>query len=381
MLKPIFLKNVLKLICVILSFSIGMNALYAQQWQNINRRSDFVPIQTPNHSFRGDGTDGMGYINQNNSESMGNVLNGGQMLTSPNAATLTYQIHVLGEVVNPGTVHVMASERLSEAIKRAGDVAEHGSKRRIQIRRNGKVIQTIDLLKFRLYGQLDNNPYLLDNDVIFVPLKDRTIQIVGAVKRPLIYELANEKSVWDVIQLAGGYSAGVAKSEPVRLIRFVDGKQEVIEIKMDSAELKETKIQNGDVVYISNMITKDNKFDYHLSKLPGDNVFYPSYEDRVFVLGGVSQPGAFPFNPHYTLHQYISLSGGYTKMATGNIHVLTQDGKKHKVKSKKKITINPGDTILVGHRRIPPEGWVSLGMSLAGFGLSTTATVLSLTNR
>jgi len=309
------------------------------------------------------------------------LLDRGAALTQPSTSGLMYQIHILGEVSNPGTYRIMASERLSEVLQRSGGVADQGSNRKIEIRRNGKVQKRIDLLKFQLEGKLDHNPYLLDNDVVFVPLKDKTVQVVGAVKRPNIYELANEKKLSQVIKLAGGFSGGMAKGDPIRVIRFVNGKKEVIKIKQSDARFSNFAINNGDVIYISNVVTAGHEFDYDIAKLPGDNIFYPSYEDRVFVLGGVNTPGAYPFSPYYSIHQYISLAGGFTKMSTGKMHVLTSDGKKIKIKKNRKTIVNPGDTILVGHRRIPPEGWVSLGMSLASFGLSTTSTVLYLTDK
>lgn len=303
---------------------------------------------------------------------------GRMMPMDSGSSGLMYQVHVLGEVERPGTFRVMASERMAEVLKRAGGVDEQGSERNIEIRRNGKTVKRIDLLRFQLHGELDHNPYLLNNDVVFVPLRKSAIQIVGAVKRPDTYELAGEKNGWAAIVLSGGFSAGASQSEPVRVIRFEDGEKRVIEVGHSKTELANFQIRNGDVIFVSNVVTAGHDFDYDIAKLPGDNVFYPSYEDRVFVLGGVAQPGAHPFSPYYSVHQYISLAGGFSQLATGKLQVITANGKKYRVKDKKQVKINPGDTILVGHRRIPPEGWVTLGMSLASFGLSTTSTILYL---
>jgi hypothetical protein len=63
--------------------------------------------------------------------------------------------------------------------------------------------------------------------------------------------------------------------------------------------------------------------------------------------------------------------------------VITPEGKKAGIRKKNMdtFTINPGDTILIGERRIAPEGWVSILMSVAGFGLSTTSTILLLKDK
>ena len=68
-------------------------------------------------------------------------------------------------------------------------------------------------------------------------------------------------------------------------------------------------------------------------------------------------------------------------MATGKLKVMTAEGKKYRIKENEKRKINPGDTIFIGYKRIPPERWVSLAMSLASFGLSTTTTILYLSDR
>lgn len=376
MLKQIVkMKTLIQILAIVLTYSIAFGSLHAQMTRS--RR-----FATPGgSSFR---------QNDALSEDVDGVLREGRMELETGgafprgyASSLMYQVHVLGEVNNPGTYRVMASERVAEVLQRAGGIAEQGSNRRIVIRRDGRTVKRVDLLKFQQYGKLEHNPYLLDNDVVYVPLKNRTIQVVGAVKRPETYELGGEKTAWEAVRLAGGFSSGVAKNEPVRIIRYVGGQKEVIEVSAEKSELINTHIEDGDVIFVPNVITAGHEFDYDIGKLPGDNIFYPSYEDRVFVLGGIAAPGAYPFNPYYNIHQYISLAGGYTKLSTRKMQILTPKGEKYKIKRKTKgepkRRINPGDTILVGERRIPPEGWVNLIMGIAGFGLSTTATVLTLT--
>lgn len=309
------------------------------------------------------------------------LMTKGMMMTEPSMSGLTYQVHVLGEVKNPGTYRITASDRLSEVLLRAGGVDEQGSQRNIEVRRTGEKTKKVDLLAFQIFGDLSDNPYLLDNDVVYVPLKSDTIQVVGAVKRPRDYELKSEKILADAIKLAGGFSVGAATNSPVRVVRFVGGEKKVIEVAANDNDMSHFELQNGDTIFVPHVITEKNKFDYDIPKLPGDNIFYPSFEDRVFILGGVEAPGAYPFNPYYNMSQYLSLAGGTTKMSTGRIRLITPDGKNRPVRKKDKdtIVINPGDTILVGERRIAPEGWVSIIMGIASFGLSTTATVLALT--
>ncbi len=303
-----------------------------------------------------------------------------ESLSNPSSLVLTYQVHILGEVTFPGTYRVSVSARLSEAIDGAGGVLERGSGREIELRRNGARTQIVDLLSFKQLGNLNDNPYLLDNDVIYIPLKKRAVEIVGPVKRPDIYEIKNEKTVQDMITLAGGFTPGVSKRGGIKIIRFTSGEKKILDVPNTEEARQKFQIEGADVIIIPHVLLEKNKFDYNLAKLPGDNIFYPSYEDRVFVLGAVFQPGPQPFNQYANLRQYLTLAGGTTKMAKiRKIRILTNSGKS--VRAKDTTQINPGDTIIVPEHYMPPESWINLTLGLISTVLGITTTVLVLTNR
>lgn len=301
---------------------------------------------------------------------------GGTTMGEASMISMGYQVHVLGEVMQPGTYRVSASDRVSEVLQRAGGLAENGSERNIELRRKGGGVQHVDLLNFVLFGKLDENPYVTDNDVIFVPLRSKVVQVVGAVKRPETYELKGETSLADVTELAGGFNAATSMDEPIRVIRYAGGKKTVDEVPIDPQGLKDFAVQNGDVVVVPNLVTKDTSFDYNVASIPGDQVFYPSYEDRVFVLGGVAFPGAYPFSPYYMVNQYISLSGGVNDRGTDHYTIISIDGKTRKAKPNDRV--NPGDTIAVKQRWMSPAAWAGFALSIASFGLSASSTIIAL---
>lgn len=304
---------------------------------------------------------------------------GGATGTTMGEATMIsmgYQVHVLGEVVNPGTYKVAASDRVSEVIKRAGGFDQNGSERNIELRRRGGGVVRVDLLAFKLFGKLDQNPYVTDNDTIFVPLRKSVIQVVGAIKRPDYYELKNEKTLADTVELAGGFNAATAMKEPIRVIRFENGEKTVHEVPIDNADMKNFSILTGDVVVIPNIVTKGTKFDYNVAAIPGDQPFYPSYEDRVFVLGGVATPGAYPFSPYYTVNQYVTLAGGLNERGKAKYKVVTVDGKSHNAKPNSRV--NPGDTIVIKQSWMSPAAWMGFALGFASFGLSASATVIAI---
>lgn len=296
------------------------------------------------------------------------------------AGGLIYQIHVVGEVGHPGTYRIPVSTRASEALLLAGGIKKNGSERNIELRRSQAPKRKIDLVAYKLFGKLEDNPYLMDNDVIYVPLKQRAIEVEGAVKRSGFYELKNERTLADAIRLAGGLTQGASRKDPIRIIRYdSEEKKNVIEIRNDEEELRTTELLSGDVIVVPHIFTTENRFDYNLKELPNDNLFYPSFEDRVFVIGAVEVPGAYTFNQHYRLSHYLAIAGGMTRMAKKNIKIVTPDGKEVKTHADNdKILINPGDTVYVPERVFSRETWISLFTTLASLGLSAASTAIVL---
>lgn len=292
----------------------------------------------------------------------------------------TYQIHILGEVDTPGTYRVAPSTRLSEAVEVAGGVLGRGTERSIELRREGAKTRKIDLVSFKMLGDLDENPYLLDNDVIFVPLRTNVVQIEGAVRRPGIYELNKKLTLHKLVALAGGYSSGLASDQPLKVIRYQNGAKEIIDVPIDDNDTSHFHVDSADVVVVPHIFTKETQFDYDLAKLPGENpVFYASFESRVFVLGAVNDPGPYPFSSYYNLREYITLAGGLTKLAKSakKIHIVSSDGKRRS--GTFNSAVNPGDTIVIPERYMKPESMVQLVLGITSAALGITTTVLALT--
>ena len=250
----------------------------------------------------------------------------------------------------------------------------------IQLRRGVGKNRTVDLHSFKDLGNLDDNPYLLDNDVIFVPLRERVVQIDGTVKKPAVYELRNERSLEDAIRLAGGMTPGSVNPAPIKVIRYNGEKKEIINVENKEEARRGYQLKNGDVIVVPHFLSMKKRFDYNLASLPGDNqLFYPSFDERVFILGAVLKPGPVPYNTYFNVGQYLTLAGGMTKLAKRHsIKIISSQG----VRTRAKLDtteIGPGDAIIVPERYMPPESLLSLTLGLAASVLGITTTVLTLT--
>jgi len=115
------------------------------------------------------------------------------------------KVYVVGEVKAPGDYNLSPLSTLINALSAAGGPLKTGTLRNIQVKRGGKVVETVDLYDFFLKGDKGKDIRLQPGDTIFVPVIGRVAGIAGNVKRPAIYELREEKDLGDLIALAEGF--------------------------------------------------------------------------------------------------------------------------------------------------------------------------------
>lgn len=115
-------------------------------------------------------------------------------------------VYVVGEVNAPGDYQLNSLSTVISALAAAGGPTKKGSLRNIRITRNGKVIENLDLYDFFLKGELGKEIRLQPGDTIVVPLLGPVAGVAGNVRRPAIYELKGERTLKDLLSLAGGVS-------------------------------------------------------------------------------------------------------------------------------------------------------------------------------
>lgn len=114
------------------------------------------------------------------------------------------RVFILGDVEQAGSYTVSGLSTMTNALLLSGGVSDIGSLRRIELKRNGRTVSTLDLYDLLLSGDTRGDARLQPGDVIFVPAIGGTVAVDGDVKRPALYELRGSQTVADVIKLAGG---------------------------------------------------------------------------------------------------------------------------------------------------------------------------------
>lgn len=122
-------------------------------------------------------------------------------------ALRTMQVFVMGDAYRPGAYNVNALTTVTQALQIAGGIDTVGSLRKIQVKRDGKVVQNVDLYKMLIWGDTSQDIRLRAGDTIFIPAKGTEVIIDGLVKRPAIYELSGSAALSNVMVVAGGLKA------------------------------------------------------------------------------------------------------------------------------------------------------------------------------
>lgn len=114
------------------------------------------------------------------------------------------KVYVVGQVTAPGDYDVAGLSTVLNALTAAGGPTKNGSLRTVSIKRNGRVLETVDLYDFFLKGDKSKDIRLLPGDTIYVPSIGPVAGVGGNVRRPAIYELKHEKTLAELLTLADG---------------------------------------------------------------------------------------------------------------------------------------------------------------------------------
>ncbi|MDB2370079.1 SLBB domain-containing protein [Gammaproteobacteria bacterium] len=205
------------------------------------------------------------------------------------------QILLLGGIESPGIYTLSGGSSILSALNVAGGISDKGSYRKIELRRNGATIQTIDLYDIFVSGFYNASLSLKSGDTIFVhPLSFR-VPVSGGVNNPAIFEAMPGESASDLIEYAAGFSEDFYGYDKVMVSR----------------------VNLEDKFYIP--LSQDQLANFQLK--PRDSLLIPSFKNQiepikqVTIEGLVKRPGVYFINEGETLSSLIERVGGYKENA------------------------------------------------------------------
>lgn len=156
------------------------------------------------------------------------------------------KVFVTGFVEQPGYYGGLAADSVLSYLDRAGGVdPERGSYIDIQIRRNGGLVQQVNLYDFLLAGQLQ--PFAFqDGDVITVAPQKKTFEVSGQVQNPYTFEFnVSDLTIGDVLSVANP----AANATNVSITRS-SGRAQTAEY-YTLAEAQNVPVYNGDQLVVT----------------------------------------------------------------------------------------------------------------------------------
>ena len=105
----------------------------------------------------------------------------------------TNQVYVLGDVAEPGSYRVSSAGTALTALYAAGGPTSDGGMRRIEIRRGGRVVDSLDVYDYLLHGDASRDVRLQSGDVVFVPVHGPRVRVYGEIERPATYSFGAER--------------------------------------------------------------------------------------------------------------------------------------------------------------------------------------------
>ena len=194
------------------------------------------------------------------------------------------QVLVVGNARYPGTYTIGSLSTLVNAIFASGGPTPQGSLRHIQVRRDSATITDFDFYDLLIKGDKSKDVRLQPGDVLYIPHVGPLVAIAGSVNTPAIYEMKDNSTLNDLIEVAGDLST-VADTSKITIDRFVNHQaRKTLEFPYDE-QSRALPLTDGDIVRVFSIV--------------------PRFQDTVTLRGNVANPGRYAWKPGMRVRDLI----------------------------------------------------------------------------
>ena len=253
------------------------------------------------------------------------------------------KVTLLGESNTPGPHLVGGFATVLNALYSSGGIKTSGSLRNIQVFRNNKLRKTIDLYDYITKGSLDGDIRLMNNDIIFIPVRGNTVELNGSVRNASIYELKEGEGINDLLNYSGGLNANSSSLAVINRIRPLSERTNetynrfLSSFDISRSFLKQKEIYNvkkGEYLYLiakkfntsvneikkwnnltSNILHIGQKlviYNADFKLIDGDQVSFSPIPEKILntisINGSVNRPGSYPLDKFSDLKELITVA-------------------------------------------------------------------------
>jgi protein involved in polysaccharide export with SLBB domain len=203
----------------------------------------------------------------------------------------TVRVYVVGEVSEPGAYDISSLSTPLNALVSAGGITPRGSLRSLKHYRGRQLIEEVDAYDLLLRGVTPDAKKLENGDTLMVSSLGPQVTVTGMVRRPAIYELHEEKTLADALDLAGGIlpAATLKHVEVQRLEAHEKRTMLSLDLSADGggeAQLASFKIRDGDEIHIFPIA--------------------PYNQDTIYLQGHVLRPGKYSYHDGIKLTDIVT---------------------------------------------------------------------------
>ena len=251
------------------------------------------------------------------------------------------KVTILGESNTPGPHLVGGFATVLNALYSSGGIKTSGSLRNIQIFRNNRLKKTIDLYDYITKGSLDGDIRLMNNDIIFIPVRENTVELNGTVRNASIYELKQGEGINDILNYSGGLNSNSSSLAVISRIKPLSERSnnEIYSRYLTSFDISKSLVSSKDIYTVkkgeylyaiakkynvtvneikswnklsSNNLKIGQKLEIYNKDFPlldGDIISFSSIPEKVLnsvnIIGSVNRPGTYPLDKFSNLKNLI----------------------------------------------------------------------------
>lgn len=273
------------------------------------------------------------------------VVPGGTNISISIGQPRSVNINVVGEVENPGPVTISAFSNAFNVIYMAGGVTEFGNLRSIIVKRNGRIIDELDVYKYMTTGDFGKHLYLENNDFVIVGMAEKKVLATGQFKRPMFYQLKKNEGVRALLKYSGGLTSD-ALGSVMKILRSEDENQvqkDVNAVDILRNQVPDYPLEDGDIVKVDLVKAGlSNKVEVR------GEVTYPAvYElrknDRLFDI--INRAGGVTRNTYLPRAYIFRNAGDSTNLQSDRLEVDLSDYNNNEIKSSSNIELQVNDVV------------------------------------
>jgi protein involved in polysaccharide export with SLBB domain len=179
------------------------------------------------------------------------------------------RIFMMGEVGNPGGYELSGFSNVFNSLFTIGGPKQSGSLRDIRVVRSGKTIANVDMYDYLIGSTKTSDIRVNDNDVIYVPLRGKTVTIRGEVSRSARFELLPNEQLKRLLEFSGGIRTTMylERIQVDRIIPFAERTADGPDRKIFDIDFsvivktgKDYQLEDGDVITVFPILERKENF-------------------------------------------------------------------------------------------------------------------------